>query len=706
MADLTPEQQEVVDQLNALRAAAEEAGIAVDKFGKSTLKNIDASFKHIDKVVKKNGGSYKDAIGQFEALREAIDEMDESMIKSGVQRKKLDQLEELGAKARNSILMESALQLGGILLKGYANYFVNQAKTTVNGLMGNSSPFRLAADLQIAAYDDIQKTTHAASTAIGGSAVALGGLAVATGVATAGLSILVAGAVAAGASFADYVTGVYTETEKFKAQKIGEGLESLTKSFGMAANAGAIYAGGIQHFRDQVEQSQVTQEVFSAVLSRNSANLASSGLGVVKATELLSGTMGKLATMTGKSGVSFRDQLQNLGVAIEDQGDLAAEVIGMVKRAGKQLIPEELAQLTVQYARDLKVIQGITGEDARKRVAESRAITEAFGFQTRFLEATGNNTTALEQYTIETAKWPKAAQAAIAEAMDVGAVINPALIQEGYKDVGEEIAGLIKNGVVDIPRFTRIIAKNLDDFSKSDKSRALGMVRANKATGEFGENVDILNEKIRFSQAYAAGNLDQLTESADLAANNQSDFNKSINESTDLLMKMKSSLQSDLIPALKGAAEEIPAIFKAAREKMVKAGLLAGVFEPKAEAPKAASQFPSLGPQMPARQPAYYNPYESITKEDIDALNYLVDAKKGPGKAAGGISEGPLSGYQETLHGTEAVVPLPNNRAIPVSLESGALVSAVRQQSTLLSDILRVLKDNNNLTSGILTNTY
>lgn len=39
--------------------------------------------------------------------------------------------------------------------------------------------------------------------------------------------------------------------------------------------------------------------------------------------------------------------------------------------------------------------------------------------------------------------------------------------------------------------------------------------------------------------------------------------------------------------------------------------------------------------------------------------------------AGGGIGEGPDSGYTATLHGTEAVVPLGNDRAIPVKFENG-----------------------------------
>jgi hypothetical protein len=47
--------------------------------------------------------------------------------------------------------------------------------------------------------------------------------------------------------------------------------------------------------------------------------------------------------------------------------------------------------------------------------------------------------------------------------------------------------------------------------------------------------------------------------------------------------------------------------------------------------------------------------------------------KKLQGYATGGVARGSTSGYPATLHGTEAVVPLPNGRAIPVDMkDSGA----------------------------------
>jgi hypothetical protein len=47
----------------------------------------------------------------------------------------------------------------------------------------------------------------------------------------------------------------------------------------------------------------------------------------------------------------------------------------------------------------------------------------------------------------------------------------------------------------------------------------------------------------------------------------------------------------------------------------------------------------------------------------------MSEGKKVAGYAVGGIARGPQAGYPALLHGTEAVVPLPNGKSIPVDMK-------------------------------------
>lgn len=76
-----------------------------------------------------------------------------------------------------------------------------------------------------------------------------------------------------------------------------------------------------------------------------------------------------------------------------------------------------------------------------------------------------------------------------------------------------------------------------------------------------------------------------------------------------------------------------------------------------------------------------------------------------PEFASGGIASGPSSGYAATLHGTEAVVPLPGGRAIPVEIRGGmsdnsAVVRAIEIMTTVLERAIKSSGGNISITTG------
>jgi hypothetical protein len=70
--------------------------------------------------------------------------------------------------------------------------------------------------------------------------------------------------------------------------------------------------------------------------------------------------------------------------------------------------------------------------------------------------------------------------------------------------------------------------------------------------------------------------------------------------------------------------------------------------------------------------------------------------------ATGGIASGPASGYTAMLHGTEAVVPLPDGRSIPVRMDKDDTAEEVRQLRADLREVGRVLANNTKDTARLL----
>ena len=71
--------------------------------------------------------------------------------------------------------------------------------------------------------------------------------------------------------------------------------------------------------------------------------------------------------------------------------------------------------------------------------------------------------------------------------------------------------------------------------------------------------------------------------------------------------------------------------------------------------------------------------------------------------ANGGVLSGPRSGYSATLHGTEAVVPLPDGRSIPVSNPGGGGSMEIQAaQLNALEELVSAMKNQVNISSKML----
>lgn len=76
----------------------------------------------------------------------------------------------------------------------------------------------------------------------------------------------------------------------------------------------------------------------------------------------------------------------------------------------------------------------------------------------------------------------------------------------------------------------------------------------------------------------------------------------------------------------------------------------------------------------------------------------------------GGIAAGPKSGYAATLHGTEAVVPLPDGKTIPVTMPEFSAnmqdqLGIMGAQLSMLENIVSAMRDQNTISNKILQAT-
>lgn len=78
-----------------------------------------------------------------------------------------------------------------------------------------------------------------------------------------------------------------------------------------------------------------------------------------------------------------------------------------------------------------------------------------------------------------------------------------------------------------------------------------------------------------------------------------------------------------------------------------------------------------------------------------------------PQAASGGVFSGPKSGFPAVLHGTEAVVPLPNGQSIPVEMKNFPdkiknQLGIIRMQTEKIEEIIEIVRGNNDINYKIL----
>jgi len=69
-----------------------------------------------------------------------------------------------------------------------------------------------------------------------------------------------------------------------------------------------------------------------------------------------------------------------------------------------------------------------------------------------------------------------------------------------------------------------------------------------------------------------------------------------------------------------------------------------------------------------------------LAAQSTGGINNISSALK---FATGGVAKGPSSGYPAELHGTEAVVPLPNGKSIPVEMNNGGSRGDIQSNVTV-----------------------
>jgi len=140
---------------------------------------------------------------------------------------------------------------------------------------------------------------------------------------------------------------------------------------------GAIFSEGLGEMRVNTGKTGLTFEQFSRVVEESRDNIKAFGGTLSDGITRLADVSNAMSMSVDSSGKTVRHALLNLGYSVEDQNKLAASYLAQQRAVVgidrvRAMSSKDVADATLKYATDLKVLQELTGKDA-KAIADKAA---------------------------------------------------------------------------------------------------------------------------------------------------------------------------------------------------------------------------------------------------------------------------------------------------------------------------------------------
>lgn len=552
------------EQLNELLGKFPALSKELQGFAKNlkSSKDFKDAITQLNREIDKGRAGYKEQMRVVDSLTDSIEEAIDANEESAKIAKLLAQREQVIREASWRNLKEQSLGLAktfGSLSTTLAGSFTRDLQAGADATKLSTGVFSTAIDLGAATLTATASAFEGAGTAM---AQSMNPLVAGFGAVTAGLSKLATKATVLASQFA-----------KFALDVISKEVSKTVESFGKLSAGGVAMADGMMGMREAAKGSMLTLEDFSNLISRQSENIAQSGLGVNAGVK----RMGQALTAGGDS---MRYTLMNMGYSIEEQGDLVAETMRSMRQQAGPLTASgpEIALQTQKYAENLRIISAITGEDAKKKQAQAREVASQLAFQQKIsqMSETQRSNIEMAMQNMDAVEQKNFRDMVNFNAIlnKQGAVINSA--SPGYAKAMEAYMDAFNKGTLDAEEVRRIQASGLQEEKRNDVLRgsifrALGQAGAVENASGLGK--DIADTMGAIIQGMPTG---QAIKDAEKSVKSQKEttdeFTQNMHEAQIATKQLAIGLQDLLTGPMKKFAESTEGILTTMRDALIAMG--------------------------------------------------------------------------------------------------------------------------------------
>ena len=626
------------------------------------LGDFQKALKNLQREVDRGRAGYIDQRRELDSLQDAIEDLTEDIEKASDEQKENLKTQKEALEADRELLASQAMVQGVFedtakTTKDFGRELATGVASFTKNLQANVSGNQLATGL-IKTTIDIGKVLEqglgSVLDKIGSKMMdAKNPLISGLGVVTSGFGV-----------FLNKSAEVQAEILKFGVEVLSAEVEKTYKAFNQIGASGVMFADGMTGMRNAAGAAGLTVEQFAGVLKNQSANISASGLGMTEGAKRIGGALTAGGTLMKKS-------LLNLGFGFEEQAELVAETMKSMRgstsgplRASNQQVAEQ----TQKYAENLRIIAAITGEDAKKKMAQVQDEANQLAFQQKLaLKSPEEQAAIIRGFSNMNSLQRKN----FMDMVNFGDVINTegaaaASLSSGLRDSVSEAYQAYNEGNLDEARQREINSKYNTQMQKEALDQtAIGLAGAAGIPGLAG---DLARSLMTMVNEIKSGTPEAI-KAAEEAAKNQKtttdSFTNAVVASEVAAQNLKRTLEQDLTLAITKFSEVSLGMLTLVESGLEKMGFMPGGGTSESGNVKNSS---AANPRPNIVGRSVFNGPSQSTGNPLNA----GAPQSVPSYADGGIASGSISGYSATLHGTEAVVPLPDNRSIPVSLDSSS----------------------------------
>jgi hypothetical protein len=260
-------------------------------------------------------------------------------------------------------------------------------------------------------------------------------------------------------------------------------LKQVRKGFFDLADTGVHFAGGMTEMTLTASRAGLRVEDFAKAIKESEEDVRGMGGGMSMATQRLAGISGEI-----RKGQLGR-QLQNMGIQLTEQAKVAAAASAQLQASGRlrQMSDTQVAQYTVRYAKDLKLLQEITGKDAEKALAKARQEAMAADIKSKILREGGQD--ALTRFEQAYAATPEALRKGLLEKMSLGTVVDVPtnVAMQANKGIGlffDQMIQGVKSGGPEFQKQALVFREQLGQSAMQISEANRSISQGARATGD------------------------------------------------------------------------------------------------------------------------------------------------------------------------------------------------------------------------------